>query len=545
MKTFQKIVFSAILILTPLWLLAQQGKLPTGEVEVIRNFDARLLDTEPVKLRPELPPLDTATRRQAYTILSKNFEVEYLPPKIRPLAFTGDGIQKGYNGYARLGGGFPSALYAEGSYDLFAEDQYKFGIDVLHRSANNTKNIENQRFGLTSLGAHGTYYLDQGFAVDANLGYSIDNVHFYGYNEFNEENGTQLSFDKEDVRQRFSIFDVGAKIYNGTRTQADFNYFAGFDIYLMQDDYAARENGFDLKFGANKWFNELHELKIQLRTDFTSYRDTATQSLNNFFLTPSFTFHGDIFKAKIGANIASHEDDFQFFPDVEVSANLLGSVLSAFVGAEGSLQKNNFRNLSDYNPFVVSRLEVENTRYMQYYGGIKGNFQGIDYRAQVSYKNADNLALFLANQDSIPRFNVVYDTAQIVSIHGSLTFPVVKGLEVTGSVTQNFFSLDREEKPWHLPSLTLNGGVRYTTLEGKLLVKGDFFLENGVPFLNNKNEAENLNALFDISLGADYLFTENIGAFVQVNNLANNRRQRWQYYPTFGLNALIGVTARF
>lgn len=543
MKFIQNIAH-IFLFLLPLGLLAQD-KLPSGEVEVIRSFDARLLDTEPVKIRPELPPLDTATRLQTYSIFSKNLEVEYLAPSIRPLSMRTDGIQDIYNGYAKLGGGFPASLYGEGSYNLFAEDQYNFGINLFHHSANNNNNIENQRFAFTKLGAGGTYYLDQGFAVNANLGYTIDNVYFYGYNEFNEQNDTEISFDPEDVKQSFTIFDVSANLFNGERTQADFNYSAGLDIYVMQDDYAARENGFDLKFGASKWFNGLHELNIQLRTDFTTYRDTAKQSLNNFFLQPSFTFHGDIFRAKIGANVASHEDDFSFFPDVEVSASLLGPVLSAFIGAEGSLQKNNFRSLSDYSPFISSRIEVENTRYLQYYGGVKGIFQGIEYRIQASYKDAENLALFLANQDSIPRFNVVYDTAQIFSLHGSLTLQVIKGLQVTGAFTQNVFSLDNQEKPWHLPSTTLNGGIRYTTMEGKLLVKGDIFLENGVPFLNQNGEAENLNALFDVSLGADYLFTENIGAFVQVNNLANNRRQRWQYYPTFGLNALIGVTARF
>ncbi len=543
MKTLQNIALILIFTL-PAYLLAQET-LPSGEVEVIRSFDARLLDTEPVQIRPELPPLDTATKRLTYSIFSRNLEVEYLPPVIRPLAERTDGVQDIYNGYAKLGGGFPASLYGEASYNVFSDDDYNFGINLFHHSANNNNNAENQRFAFTKLGAGGTYYLDQGFAVNANLGYTIDNVHFYGYNEFNEENGTDISLEPEDVRQSFTVFDVGAKLFNGQRTQGDFNYYAGFDVYLMQDDYAARENGFDLRFGAKKWFAGLHELNVDLRTDFTAYKDTANQSLNNFFLAPNFVYHGDIFRAKVGLNIASHEDEFSFFPDVEVSASLLGNVLAAYVGATGTLQKNTFRSLSDYNPFVVSRVNVENTNFIQYYGGVKGNFQGIEYRAQINYKDAENLALYLANQDSIPRFNVLYDTARIFSIHGSLTFPLMEGLEVTGSFTQNFFSLDSQEKPWHLPSLTLNGGIRYATLEGKLLVKGDLFLENGVPFLDRNNEAKNLNALFDVSLGADYLFSENIGAFVQVNNLANNRRQRWQYYPIFGLNALVGVTARF
>ncbi len=544
MNTFKNII-TGIFFLMPLFAMAQKD-LPSGQVDIIKNFDARLLDTEHLKVRPELPPLDTVTRRQIYNILSKTLEVEYLPPRIRPASMKGDEVQKSYNGYAKLGGGFPSSLYADGSYDFFAEDQYSFGIDIHHHSANNNKKIENQRFGFTKLGTTGTYYAPQGFAVNANLGYTIDNVFFYGYNELNEERNTNNTFDSDDVKQQFSTFDLGASIFNGQRTQADFNYHAGFNLYLMQDDFGSKENGFDLNLGATKWFNEKHALRINLRTDFTNYRDTVKQDLNNFYLQPSFTFHGDAFKAKIGANITSHEDEFSFFPDLELYANILGSALGVFVGAEGSLQKNTFRSLSDYSPFISSRISIENTRYFHYYGGVRGNFQGIDYRAQIGYKDTENLALFLTSSDTIiPRFDVLYDTAQIFVIQGSLSFPVLKGLDATGTITQNIFSLDNQEKPWHLPSLTFNAGVRYTTMEGKLIAKADMFLENGVPVLQRDGKTDNLNTLFDISVGADYLFTENIGAFIQINNLANNRRQRWQYYPVFGLNALIGITARF
>lgn len=545
MKLRNIICFTLFLLGIPLLGIAQKD-LPSGEVDVIRNFDARLLVTDPIRVRPELPALDTTVRRMTYNIATKTFEVEYQPPKIRPIAMRGDEAQQGYNGYARLGGGFPGAIFGEGAYNISVEDQYNFGLNVLHHSANNTKKVENQKFAYTNLGAHGTYYLEQGFGVNANLGYTIDNVHFYGYNQLSEDRNPPLSFDPEDVKQSFTTFDVGAQLFNSKRTEADFNYHAGFKAYFLQDNYAARENGFKLDIGATKWFNELHPLRINLITDFTNYRDTASQSLNNFFLQPSFTFHGEVFKAKIGANIASHEDEFSFFPDVELSANIAGAVLGAFVGAEGSLQKNTFRSLTDYNPFLSSRIIVENTRYSHYYGGIRGNFQGIEYRAQVGYKQADNLALFLVNADTlVPRFDVLYDTVNIVNINGTLTFPLSKELSILGTVNYNLYDPKNQEKAWHLPALTLNGGVRYAAMEGKLLVKADAFLENGVPYRNENGDAESLNALFDISLGADYLFTDNIGAFVQINNLANNRRQRWQYYPMFGLNAMIGITARF
>ena len=91
----------------------------------------------------------------------------------------------------------------------------------------------------------------------------------------------------------------------------------------------------------------------------------------------------------------------------------------------------------------------------------------------------------------------------------------------------------------------MNGTLIYTTLEDQLQVKAELFFENGVPFINSAGEADRLNSLFDISLGAEYFFTDNIGGFLQINNLANNRRERWQGYPTFGLNVLAGVSARF
>lgn len=541
-----KIALLFAIIATTSGLLQAQKDLPSGQVDVVKNFEARLLETEKIALKPSLPQLDTATRRQKYDVIPKNLAVEYLPPKIRPLGMRNEAVEKGYNGYARLGAGFPGSFYGEGSYNI-AQKNLDFGLNLLHHSANNTKKTENQRFSDNNFGINGAYYFDQGFAVGANLGYSRNSVYYYGYNDLNEELGTDFSFEPDEVKQRFSTFDAGLSIFNGVRNQGDLNYHAGFKLYNLNDNYAARETGFELDLNATKWFSEKHPLRIGLKTDLTSYRDTAKQSLNNFFLQPNFTFHGERFRAKIGVNIANSNDKFSFFPDVEVSANIIEGVVGAFIGAEGSLQKNDFRTLSEYNPYVSSRVNIKNTSYINYYGGVKGNISGIDYNAQVGYKQADDLALFLLNSqtDSIARFDVLYDTVDIFTLKASLNAPLFKGFEITGTVSQNVFSPKNEEKAWHLPALTVNVGAKYTTLEDKLTVRGEFFLENGVPYLNSNNEADNLNALFDVSVGADYFFTKNIGAFINIYNLANNRRQRWQRYPTFGLNALFGITARF
>jgi len=93
-----------------------------------------------------------------------------------------------------------------------------------------------------------------------------------------------------------------------------------------------------------------------------------------------------------------------------------------------------------------------------------------------------------------------------------------------------------------LPSLTLNVGAVVRLLDEKLKVRADLFLQNGVPARTTNNESRSLNPLLDISAGAEYQLTDNIGLFARLNNLMDNRRQ---HYPVLGMNGLVGLTARF
>ncbi|MCB0635515.1 MAG: hypothetical protein KDC54_02800, partial [Lewinella sp.] len=485
MRWINSIIIIAILALGSWSTLLAQGDLPSGQVDIVKSFEARLAEANRVEVKPVLPALDTSTRRLQYTVVPKDIAVEYLPPKIRPLAFRTEQPPAVYDGYLRLGGGLPSAFYGEFSYDLTKNEAFDLGVDLFRHSANNTNQVENQRFNNTKLGLDGTYYFEQGFAVQGNVGYHNRGIYYYGYNEINDELDTaKYTFEPDQVMQRFSTVDLGLDLFNGQRTVGDFNYRAGVDLYLLNDEYAARENGLLLTIEATKWFAEQHPLSVVLRTDFTAYKDTTKQSLNNFHLEPSYTYHGDMFQVKVGLNLTSNNDKYSIFPDIEASANIIEGVVTAFVGATGNLRKNNLRSLSEYNPFIRTRVRIRNTRFTEYYGGVRGNIIGATYNAQIGYTQADNLALFQLNDpfDSIPRFNVLYDTANIVTIKGSIILPLFEGLELTGSITQNIFSLEREEKPWHLPSTTISAGARYTNPEQQFSLRADLFLENGVPY---------------------------------------------------------------
>ncbi len=543
MMSIKNIVSTFIFLVIAVVAYAQPGgDLPSEEVEIIKNFEAALEESNKLEITPELPPLDENSRKLVYTIPSKTLNVEYLAPKIRPIAMKRDPIPKVYNGHIKLGYGIPSSPYVEGSYHYVDPKKFELGFNGMHHSAN-FKDLDNQRFALTDIGFDGTYFnSDQGFAIGGNLGYTIDQVHFYGYDH------DEQTFARDQIKQEFKTFEAGAKIFNGERTNGDLNYTAGFDFYRLTDNYASDENNIDIKLGVTKWFNEQHELTLGITTDFTTYDDQMEKNnLNNFYLMPNFTFHGDAFKVKVGANLTSNDDKFKVFPNAEAAVNIVGNKLSIYAGAEGSLYKNSFKKLSDYNPFIVSRtnLEIKNSSYNNFYGGIRGNLKVVDYQGQIGLKKVNDLALFIQHPVDTLRFGVLYDTVDVFYIKGTINATPIKGLEIIGTVGSNVYSLNNQEKAWHLPAFEVNVGLTYTTLEDKLRIKGEVFVENGVPYMNDLGEADKLNGLFDISLGADYQLAKNFGIFFQLNNLANNKRQRWANYPTYGINILGGITARF
>ncbi|MEL6668471.1 MAG: hypothetical protein AAFP08_05840 [Bacteroidota bacterium] len=527
-------------------LYAQPGGLPSGEVDVIRSFEANLIEAERVGVNPVLPPPDTTVRRQQYNVVARPLNMDYPAPVIRPRAIGRERTDDNYNGLLSLGVGWPLGFYGDLSYDIVNVQDFDLGFRAHRHSFNNNAQVENQRASDTRLGLDGTYYFDQGFAVTGELGYTGQTRHYYGYNFPEAEDDSIPSFEANEVRQRFTTIDLAASIFNGTRTEGDFDYSAGFDFYLFDALGATRETGFAVDIQATKWFGDRDPLDIRLRTDVTNYRDTSRQNLNNFYLQPSYTAHFDRFKLRIGANLVNHNDEFFIYPDLEATVNIIPGIVSAFLGATGDLQKNTFRSLAEYNPWIRTRLEIANSDYNRFYGGVEGTLYGLAYRAEVGLKEIEGLPLYLLNRRTeLPTFDVVFDTASIVSIQASLTIPLVENLDLTAGFIQNIYSLDNQDRPWHLPSTTLNATGIYTVPNSGLQVRADVFLENGLPTQNADGTARNLNALFDISLGAEYNLSDQLSLWGQLNNLANNQRQRFARYPTLGINVLAGVSVKF
>ncbi len=521
-----------------------QKDLPTENVNIVKDFDARLLESNKIDVPPSLPPLDTTTKRQDYLVPPKPLTITYDAPTLRPIGMRSVKKEKDYNGYLKAGGGVPTSVYGELGYAFASGDKFDGKAWVRHHSANK-KSYENQRFAKTEALLNGNAYLDKNLAIEGRAGYTYNRVYFYGYDH------DSLEYTPEQTRQDYKILDLGGRLYNGERTESDLNFSIAPNFYLLTDYYSNKETGFDLNMNATKWFAEKHSLFVGIRTDFTSYSDTLRQNLNNIYLHPAFTFHADFIRLKVGAVFASNRDKFQIFPDAEVNLRLWGDGLQIFAGAGGDLRKNTYRRMAEYNPFIQIRgVDLRNTAWRQFYGGAKGNLGWLEYQGQVSYGKAGDLALYQARFDSIgrpgiTRFGVLYDSANIFGIQGTVKLKPVKNLVVSGTVSTTKFDMANENEPWGLPNIEVNASAVYTLLDGKATLKGELYVADDIPFRDAENQPHFTGGLFDLSFGGTYRLNDNIGVFLDINNVLNNTRERWLDYPMFGINILGGITARF
>lgn len=515
-----------------------QDNLPSEQVQVIKNFEARLADANKLTITPGLPAADTSTLRYTYQLQPRTLALQYEAPTIRPLGIKSEKQDPGYKGLIQAGYGYPSSPYAYAGYRANPNAQLNLGASFRHLSMNDSKQYANRRFMDNDLHLESTYFTDQELALKGNLDFSMDDYYQYGYDH-------EVYDTLSGVKRRFNTAALGFQLYNGENNKANLNYFANLDVYRHADNFANRETGVLLDLGAKKYIAQKHPIALEIKTDLSTLQDTVKQTLNNFNLLPSFTFHSNAFRIKAGANIAIHNDEYFIYPDLALALAISGNQIILFGGWTGDLQKNNFRSLSTYNPFIARRIHVMNSQYNDYFGGLKGNVSFIQYELKGGYKQTKDMALFQATNTLPIGFDVLYDDVNLIYALGNIVVHPVKNVEIGLMITKNFYNPATQAKAWYLPDLEGNARIQYKTMGDRLQVALETYYMDKFPTLGAFGETGESNTLLDVNVQADFFITKKFGVFAHLNNLANIQHRRWLDYPGIGLNVIGGLQVRF
>jgi hypothetical protein len=513
-----------------------QKELPTGQIEVVKDFEVRLIDVSKIRIIPQPIVIDTAARVYEYKLSAVAPSIQYEVPEIKPLSIEPEQKPAYYPLFAKAGYGNPNSLLGQLSYDHNNGGNFNWGLDLRHLSANNKK-IELQKFSDTQGRINASHAAGEKLLIDGYFDARFENVFFYGADE--------IPGNPDALKRSFKRYDLSLELSNDVEEDPAFRYKGLFEYLIDRDDIGAREKTLRLGGEGSTLIGENeYPVGLRLLADLTKFEDVHENALNNILAQPFFKYHSDRLKIHLGATVLLKTEENAILPDIELSYNVLAG-LSVYAGWEGEVIKNNFHHLSLINPFLITRLDsISNELNRAVFAGVKGVTGKVSYDASVNYTKFSRSPFFLQDPDSEEQFYPLYDDGSFIGVEASLSFEVLKNVNVKSNFYTRFYSLDHEDKPWHKPTMGLDAYAGYSGGSDVYHVALIFHLENGVPYKTIGGTVSTLDPLIDLNLHGDYFITDHLGAFVQLNNIAGNKRERWAGYPSFGFNAKAGIMFR-
>ncbi|HEY0262280.1 MAG TPA: hypothetical protein VGB95_04590 [Chitinophagales bacterium] len=197
-------------------------------------------------------------------------------------------------------------------------------------------------------------------------------------------------------------------------------------------------------------------------------------------------------------------------------------------------------------------MQLQNSRISDLKIGVKGTVSGFSYKAQFSYKYVWNQAFFYADSSDTRRFTVVYaPNMKALNPHLELGYNYRDEFTALLSLDYNKYTVSTGEKAWYMPSFIANLKLRYN-IKDKIILGADvyaFTAYNGIPHYVNNSVVDyatfSQKGTADANLSIEYLYNKHVSFFGYLNNIANQKYQRFANYPVFGINGIAGVKYAF
>jgi len=489
---------------------------------------------------------DSSRSVGGYNIPSQNLFYTYQPGVLKPLALQQDtSLQLGDRNFVKAGFGNYSTPYVSAGFSF--GDGKKALANLYADYISSKGNIKNQDYNELNIKAAGSYFTEvnelYGSASVRQQGY-----HLYGYNH------DTLTYTKDQVLQGYQTLKLAGGIRNKKITETGINYDPNLEIDLFSSKDKLSESSLILTAPAYKTFNEVFTIKITAKADVTSFKSknldsNVTFNNNVYYIAPELMYVSpeSMFNIHAGVTPAWDNNKLSVLPNIYGEVKLQEEAFLFQAGLVGRIIKNNFQHLSTINPFLVTPNAQLNTKEIEFYGGIKATVgDHLNVSAKTSYIRYTNLPLYINTGADRKSFAISNEEkATNLKIHGDISYIKQDKFTVNAGLTINgYTSITDNPKAFGTVPLELNGSLRWWAFK-QVLLKADYMGFAGGPVLLPNNSTATLKGANDLSAGVELVITKQISAWFDINNIFNNKYQRWLNYPVYGLNVLGGVILKF
>ncbi|MBA3674438.1 MAG: hypothetical protein H0W75_05685 [Chitinophagaceae bacterium] len=523
--------------------IAQRDTTKRQTIDITSSYKPVLRNAVKINLSASPLAADTSRPRLSYDIPPQNLFFAYQPVSLKPLGLMQDtGLQLGVRNYVKAGFGNYSTPYIAAAISM--GDGKKSLVNAYGNYISSKGKIINQDFSELQLKGTGSLFTPKNEAYGS-VGINARQYYQYGYNHLLN------TFSKETVRRKYQDLSVAAGLRNIAVNDLNINYDPNAVVHFFSRENKISESTLIIETPVEKKIGESVSFKVAAKADITKLTNKTTSvsstiSNNLFQGAPELVYYSDRFTFHGGVTPSWDNGVLSVLPNVYGEAQLQHKVLMIQAGWVGRFIKNSFRSLSTINPYMADPSFLLNTKEVQYYGGIKATVgKHLSFNAKAAYVTYNNMPLFVNDFNEGNSFLIRNERKMnALQLHGDVSVVSQDKFTFTAALDANTYTgLKDNAKAWHLIPLQLTGSFRWNAFK-QVLVKADLFTFSGAPALLKNNTEKKLNGT-DLSAGAEFKITKKFSAWLDFNNIFDNKYQRFNNYPVYGLNIIGGIIAHF
>lgn len=560
MATTRALISSGLIILTLTGsLFAQQKKKNYAEeVTVTSPYQPTVADGNKITFQPKVSDSSIQIAKQTYTIKPFPLQTRVTIKPLEAAKLSEEQPRPIFKNYVKGGLGTTTSPYVEFFATNGANENHLLSVHLKHLSS--MAELPDQWFAGQSenMAQVASEFYNETNIIKLNGSYNRDVYHYYAPKLFK----SSLHEPTEDsLRQRYGLLKGSFAIASKSDDEEALRYNLSVDATHLADYYKTQETNFLIQGMIRKstdWFSisDHQSLGLNIAIDQNSLKNVLkTRNSTLLELLPAYHLLFDQYQIKAGLKLTFDLDSvshIHFNPFIETKISLINDKLYILAGMNGGLYRNNFNALRLMNPFISSLTNsVTSNERFNIYAGLKGNIaQIVDFEARFESDIIDKMPLFVndtLSKTHQQRFDVITDDINLIRVNFSAGYTGTD-FQIKLKGTWNKYSTNAELYAWHCPDLegALEAAVALNqkwSLNTKIYTWSDSYAK--IWRTKTVAVAQKVKGATDLNIGITYKPTKQFSVFVNMNNLLNNSYEKWNRYPSYGFNAMVGLSFAF
>jgi hypothetical protein len=512
-------------------------------IDITSTFKPVLREAVKINFHASPPLPDTSKPRLTYNIPSQFLLLNYQPGELKPVALQIDTLLSWENrNFIKVGAGNVNLPYIKTGFSFGDGKNSFFNIFADEFASKGT--LPYQKSSLTDVSVSGSIKTQKNLEWDGRLGFKSDGNYLYGFQP------DTLKYTRQQLQQNFQTFGGKIGLRNMEPTEFGLIYTPNLTVSVFDDNHnpKASESNSILNLPLQKAIGDQFAFNLGFTADLTNYRLNGNATENNlFFVSPALLYKTHSVNLEAGLTPSWDQGEFHLLPNFMADISTSDQRLTIQLGWISFYNKGSYQRYESINPWLAQPGELLNTRVQDRYVGIKGALDNhFTYSAKVGFQEFWNMPLFVNDSIDGKTFVISNESSmEDLQVHAEIGYTLGEKFTASAGVNINQYTgLHDNEKAYGLLPYELNANLRWEVIKG-LWLKSDLWQFNAGYYRGLHGDFYRAGTGFDLNAGVEFRITRQLNLWLQMNNLLNDKYQRWNQYQVYGFNILGGVVFAF